>query len=97
MTKITNTDTRASINATIITFANNDLSWCIAVWAAPSYGRTMIDGNGHGWQIVRANRSGSYTYNSSMMGGFADSLDDAKAIALRAGYELVAFPEAARG
>lgn len=87
MTKITNTDTRTSREATIITHPSN-LSWCIALWAAPEYGFSKVDGNGHGWQVVRAN-GGSYTYNNSMMGGFRDSRAEVEERAVNAGYALV--------
>lgn len=89
MTKITNTDTHEALDVTIITTHDGELRWCIAVWATPSYGRSKVDGNGHAWQVVRANENGSYSYNNSMMGGWSDSLDEAKDRAVRSGYVLL--------
>ena len=88
MTKITNSDTRESRDATIITTHDNDLRWCIAAWAAPEYGWSKADGNGHGWQLVRANEDGTYSYNTTMNGGYRDSLDDVRAN-ITGNYELI--------
>jgi len=86
MATITNTDTRAARIAEIVTGSANELNWCIATWAAPEYGHTEVTGEGHGWQIVRKNANGSYTYNTSMMGGFRNSLQDVKDMAAAKGY-----------
>lgn len=89
MTTITNSDTRKTTEAQIITKPAQNLNWCIAVWPTPNCGRTKIDGNGYGWQIVRLQNSGKYTYNETMMGGIHDSLEDVRAMARECKYELI--------
>lgn len=89
MTIITNTDTRAQRQAEIITTSDNALNWCIAVWPAPANGHTRIDGNGYGWQIVVRRDNGTYSYNTTMMGGYRDCLEDVKAMAVARGYKLI--------
>ncbi|KQZ81858.1 hypothetical protein ASD64_08850 [Mesorhizobium sp. Root157] len=89
MTTITNSDTFQSREAQIITTSDNDLNWCIAVWAAPDKGYSEVDGNGHGWQVVRLQNDGSYTYNNTMMGGYRDSLEDVRSRAIASGYSLI--------
>lgn len=89
MTKITNTDSRETREAQIITLPSGSIQWCVAVWPAPEYGWSKADGNGHGWQIVRRWDDGRYTYNGEMMGGFRDSLDDVRAFAAAKGYTLI--------
>lgn len=89
MAIITNFDDGQTRDAQIITESSNELNWCIAVWPAPKSGRTKVDGNGHGWQIVREQEDGTYTYNDTMLYGFEDSLDDVKAKFAAAGYTIL--------
>jgi hypothetical protein len=89
MTKITNTDAKQSREVGIITEPTKNLQWCIATWPAPGYGRTKRSADGHGWQIVRRQDNGTYTYNGEMMGNFEDSLDAVRAMAVASGYKLI--------
>ena len=89
MTRITNFDTGESREADIITLPSADLHWCVAAWLAPDYGWSKVDGNGHGWQFVRLQEDGTYTYNGTMMGGYRDSLDDVREWARSCGLELI--------
>lgn len=89
MTTITNVDTGETRDATIITKPSAGLNWCIATWPAPDYGWSKVDGNGHGWQVVRLDEDGNYTYNASMAGGFRDSLEDVRKRIAGRGYELL--------
>lgn len=89
MATIINTDTKHRQVAEIISKADNDLGWCIATWPAPKSGFDKITGEGHGWQIVRARRDGTYSYNNSMSGGYRNSLQDVKDFAASKGYTII--------
>lgn len=89
MTSIINTDNRRVRDAALVTRPTGESRLCIATWAAPTYGWSRVDGNGHGWQVVKAQANGTYTYNDDMAGGFRDSREEIVALAAKNGYEMI--------
>lgn len=85
MVTITNTDSRVSREAEIVTTANNALNWCVATWPAPDIGPT----GSIGYQIVKRQANGKYTYNDTMMHGYRDSIEAIRQMAKAAAYEVL--------